>query len=217
MIRLSLLSVILFISYLEASTQEVIFLTNPSLEGQAQHSSVPAGWDNCGYEEESPPDVHPSGTFGVNMAAAKGETYVGMVARDNDTWECIGQLLISSFVPDTCYRIALKMGRSREYTSISRLTQKSVNYKEPCVLRLWGGYKYQDGFEMLAESEAVDHYEWKEYTLDFTPSKDYDYLYLEVYYSNSGLKPYCGHVLIDDLSPIVPCSLIKEGKTVRDF
>ncbi|MCG8329244.1 MAG: hypothetical protein MI974_16230 [Chitinophagales bacterium] len=195
--------------------QELIALTNPSLEDKARVSRVPHGWQNCGFEEESPPDTHPGGFFGVNKLAVHGNTYVGLVARDNDSWECIGQALESPLLKDSCYQLAFMAAQSDSLISGSREQKGLVNYINPCKIRLWAGFQHQDGYELLAETDPIEHQEWKEYILTFVATKNYNYLYVEVYYT--GITPYCGHVLIDHFSKIVPCNMLSSEKTIRDF
>ena len=70
-----------------------IELKNPSFEDQPAISQVPSGWTPCGFPEETPPDTHPGNAFGVKMPTNDGKTYLGMVVRDNDTWEGVTQPL----------------------------------------------------------------------------------------------------------------------------
>ena len=67
----------------------VIKLLNPSFEDIPRNSRAPMGWTNCGFPAETPPDVHPDpmNQFQVGMTPQNGSTYLGMVVRDNDTWE----------------------------------------------------------------------------------------------------------------------------------
>jgi len=217
MMKQSFLFMVLLLGSTVLSAQSIIELKNPSLEGQPQHSRLPKGWDDCGYSKQSPPDTQPSGDFGVYREAQEGNTYVGMVVRDNDTWECMGQTLKTPFRKNTCYQMSVLLGKSRYYLSMSLITNQMTNYSGSCVLRLWGGFQNKDGYEMLTETDPVHHFEWKEYVLEFTPPKDYDYLYIEAYYADQGGGPYCGNMLIDHFSPIVPCEMIGEGQSARDF
>ena len=68
---------------LNAQPAAPIILDNPSFEDAPAHYRTPKGWDNCGFEGESPPDVQPSGEFGVEKKAAHGRTCLGLVVRDN--------------------------------------------------------------------------------------------------------------------------------------
>ena len=79
---------------------EPIALTNPSFEGTAAEGSVngnlPNGWYDCGFPGETVPDIHPKegpGAFQVTREAFHGRTYIGMVVRENETWEMISQRL----------------------------------------------------------------------------------------------------------------------------
>ncbi len=62
---------------------EVIELANPSFEDTPSSSFTPKFWRNCGFAEESPPDIQP-GTMTVTQPAHDGKTYLGMVVRDNN-------------------------------------------------------------------------------------------------------------------------------------
>ena len=194
---------------LSAQPAVPIPLKNPSFEDAPHHSHTPKGWENCGFEGESPADVHPSGEFGVEKGAAHGKTYLGMVVRDNDTWECIGQPLPQPLRVDTCYRVDFLACRSPKYISLSRATNQQANYNTPVVIRIWGGYedKEKEGFEMLAESKPIANTDWEKFELFFTSGEPYDYLYLEAYFDQGRPIPYNGNVLVDELSAIVPCSL----------
>jgi len=200
-----------FLFNLSAQPATPIVLNNPSFEDTPGHSRTPKGWENCGFEDESPPDVHPTGEFGVTKEAAHGKTFLGLVVRDNDTWECAGQLLPQPLLADTCYQLSFLACQSKAFSSFSKAKQKPADYITPCVIRIWGGYtdKEKDGFEMLAETEPVANTDWEEYALSFTSTAPYDYLYLEAYFDQGRSHPYNGNVLVDDLSNIVPCLLGK--------
>jgi len=189
--------------------QDVIHLKNPSFEDAPRHSKAPRGWNSEGFLEESPSDIHPGGNFGVNSPARDGRTYVGMVVRDNETWECVGQRLEHPLRAYTCYLWSVALMRSPEYISISRTTNLRANFNKPCVLRVWGGKTKGKGMELLNETEPVDHEAWEEYKLLLEPSDTYDYIYLEAYYYYGGeeLLPYNGNLLVDHCSPIVPCNI----------
>ena len=49
------------------------------------------------------PDVHPGNYWEVNKPAFNGKTYVGMVVRNNDTWERISQMLEKPLIGGVCY------------------------------------------------------------------------------------------------------------------
>ena len=73
------------------SIGQPIFLKNPSFESLVgTHGFLPFGWDNLGEKGETPPDSQPN-CFGVTQKPAHGETYLGMVVRENGTTESVGQ------------------------------------------------------------------------------------------------------------------------------
>ncbi|HJW29839.1 MAG TPA: hypothetical protein VJ508_11440, partial [Saprospiraceae bacterium] len=93
-------------------SQEVIKLDNPSFEDipRAGTFSTPAikGWFDCGqanFPSETPPDIHPVATpaWEVSKEAYDGATFLGMVTRDNDSWESLSQALSSPILGGTCY------------------------------------------------------------------------------------------------------------------
>src|SRR5690625_7087198 len=72
-------NIVIFISFFVMILQtgwgqeQVISLTNPSFEDFPQHSVPPRGWTDCGFHDESPPDVQPSGAWGVFWPAMDGD------------------------------------------------------------------------------------------------------------------------------------------------
>jgi len=215
-IKLSALLISTLFFYHSINAQEVIYLKNPSFEDEARHSSTPIGWDDLGFMGESPPDTHPSGDFGVQMPALHGNTYLGMVVRDNDTWERVGQRLDQRLKAGVCYQLELAVARSGTFTSYSQLKKREASYTTPCKLRIYAGEDKQMD-QLLAETTLIEEESWEYRLLEFTPDKNYGYLTIEVFYDEPVLFPYNGNVLIDNLSPVVPCSLLEDGSLPGDF
>ena len=195
---------------------EPIQLTNPSFEGipqdGVQGGTLPTGWYDCGFAGETAPDVHPQpdgGNFMVTKPAYDGETYIGMVVRENDTWEMISQRLSSPLVGGKCYEFSIHLCRSELYRSPSRITNENVNYTNPAKLRIWAGNGYCNRAELLAESSAIINTRWLEYNFKFEPGKTYTHIVLEAFYRTPTPFPYNGNVLIDNASAIfpIPCNI----------
>jgi hypothetical protein len=184
--------------------QETISLKNPSFEDNPQPGQAPRGWDNIGFDLESPPDIQP-GLFNCNLEAYDGKSYVGMVVRDNKTWEAIGQPLRDGLLQkDSVYSFSLFLARSPFYRSISRTTMQPTNYDEAAVLRVWGIHRASGKAELLAETEPVNHTTWEQYEFTLKPLKtDYDEIDLEAYFARDAPLPYNGNLLMDHCSPIV--------------
>lgn len=210
-----LLCVSLFVSATELQSQfslDTIYLSNPSFEDRPQNSVPPKGWRDCGFRNETPPDVHPidppSQGWHVTMEPQHGETYMGMVVRDNDTWERVGQRVDGTLEKGKCYSFSIWLARSPVYVSPSHITRQITNYTTPTVLRIWGGNYDCDRAEMLGESPAVSNTTWREYFFQFNPGSNFDYIMLEAFYETPTLFPYNGNLLLDNASHIIriPCN-----------
>lgn len=200
--------------WLITAQADSIILTNPSFEGQPMASRTPYGWVDCGFKGETPPDIQPSGTFMVTREAFSGNTYLGMVVRDNDTWERVSQRLTTPIQAGTCYSFTIYLCRSGVYLSpdpsssalqgrdVPQLKPKS--YTQPAVLRIWGGSGYCSQRELLAETPTVENTNWKAYTLTFEPQQTHTYFELEAFYKTPTLLPYNGNLLLDNAGPLVP-------------
>ena len=226
-----LLSLLLICCSLTSFSQmRTIKLQNPSFEdtprkGMANISSVfkteskIKGWTDCGainFPRESAPDIHPADAWDVHGEAFDGKTYLGLVVRDNESWESVGQKLTNSdgaltpILIGKCYKLSMTVARSEEYMSGSRLKlqqkgnrSQNFNYTTPTVIRIWGGNGSCDKGELLATSATVENSEWETIELDFTPTVDSDFLTIEAFYKIPVLFSYNGHVLIDNLSDII--------------
>ena len=182
----------------------VIKLDNPSFEDYPQAGHQPSGWFDCGFAGETPPDVNPTGQFKVSKNAYHGSTYVGMVTRDNNTWEAIGQRLKTPLLKGVTYTFSIYLARSEIYMSQSRATGRDVNYITPATLRIWGGSGYCSKEEMIGETEPISAATWQKFNFKFTPKANHNYFMIEAFYKVPTLFPYNGNVLVDNASDIVP-------------
>jgi len=195
-------------AYQQAFSQDdIIRLQNPSFEDLPRAGKAPRGWYDCGFPGESPPDIQPDPTFDVNRAAYDGGTYVGMVVRDNDTWERISQRLSKPIKANQCYSFSLFLCRSQLYLSRSQLTKQVANYVTPSKIIIWGGNDHCGKLERLGESDLVTSYEWVRQNFKFEPRQTHTYILIEAFYKTPVLFPYNGNVLMDNASPIspIPC------------
>lgn len=193
---------------------EVIQLNNGSFEdtprsGGEKNVDI-KGWYDCGvlrFSNETAPDIHPGGFWKNEIKPIDGKTYLGLVVRDNDSYEGVAQRLSSPLVAGKCYTFSVNLAKSPQYLSKSRLTSQEQNYTRPAVLRIWGGTSFCMDRELLAESPPVDNNQWKEYEFTIKPRADYRYILVEAYYKVPVILPYNGHVLVDKLTDItmIPC------------
>ena len=185
-----------------------IVLNNAGFEDIPKLSKAPRGWYDCGAASESPPDIHPidDSAFGVDKAAREGTTYLGLVVRDNNTVEAIGQRLKTPLKAQECYEFKIALCQSSTYISQSPTSGEKVNFDRPVTFRLWGGNNYCEKKEMLVKAGAIKNTNWQTYILRFTPTEGFTYLMIEAFYSTPKGTPYNGNLLLDQLSTIGPCT-----------
>lgn len=189
-----------------------IALQNPSFEDLPKSGQTPKGWYDCGPSAESPPDVQP-GHFSVTKAPSNGESYMGLVVRDNETWEGVSQRLSRPLEVNQCYDFSMDIARSELYLSLSRTTGEQTNYAVPAVLKIWGGMGYCDKKELLAQSSVITNTRWLTYNFRLAPKKgSYTYIIFEAYYKTPIMFPTNGNVLLDNTSVIRPVPCDKEKK-----
>ncbi|MEL6718428.1 MAG: hypothetical protein AAFP82_06915, partial [Bacteroidota bacterium] len=208
MTRIFLFSATILLAF-SLPAQRTITLNNPSFEDFPRHSHTPRGWYDCGFPDESPPDIHPEmsgGQFSVDQNAQHQKTYLGMVVRDNETWESVAQRLNVPLQQGQCYDFSIHIARSMFYKSLSRVTNEEANYATPCKLRIWAGNGYCDRAQLLGESDKIINSRWLKKNFRFKPKADYYYILFEVYFETPVLFPYNGNILLDNASDIVPVS-----------
>lgn len=186
---------------------DTIYLYNASFEDFPQASTPPRGWRNCGWASESPPDTHPAGFFEVVKPAYDGNTYLGMVVRDNETWESVSQRMSSAMEAGKCYEFSIMLARSELYVSVSQASGQDANYTTPVKLKIYGGFSQCGREEVLGETKEVVNHRWVEYRFKFEPTQNFTHLTFESFYKTPTLFPYNGNILLDKASSIVlvPC------------
>jgi outer membrane protein OmpA-like peptidoglycan-associated protein len=189
-----------------------IFLRNPSFEDMPRNSEPPLGWTNCGFPGETPPDIHPDPKFefSVSKKPFDQNTYLGMVTRENETYESVGQQLGEPMVGGQCYEFRIHLARSEVYLSRSRITGAPSNYNTPIKLVIYGGYSICDRGQEIGSSPVVSNYDWQEFRIKLKPGEDYTHIILEASYKKPVMFPYNGNLLLDNVRPIVPIDCDKD-------
>lgn len=177
----------------QTQAQEVLLvLNNASFEGYPHDAITPDGWESCGYD--STPDILP-GPWGVYQKPTDGNTFMGLISREDNTWEMITQELAEPLNSEKCYKFSVSLSRSPAY----------AGYNQPLRLRIWGGNSPCERKQLLANSPTIDHFEWSEYTFMFSPTENYKYILIECYYKEPTMIPYRGNLLIDGMTPFIEC------------
>lgn len=186
------LTAAIILLFFAAYSKGQIYLINPSFEGEPQDATVPAGWLPC--EPGTTPDILP-GVWGVYQEASHGNTFVGLITRENGTWESIGQRLKSPVEPGQCHSFTMELAHSKTY----------AGYNKPLKLRVWGGTAKCGKDQLLFESPLIEHREWKRYKVEFSGKKEINYIVIEAFYQE-GEFSHRGNILIDNISPIKKCA-----------
>ncbi|MCG8332571.1 MAG: hypothetical protein MI974_33105 [Chitinophagales bacterium] len=170
---------------------QVIQINNASFEGTPQDATVPAGWFPC--ERGTTPDILP-GFWGVYQEASEGDTYVGLITREDGTWESIGQRLSQALVAKECYAFTLDIAHSKTYAT----------YNQPLKVRIWAGTTRCERSQLLLETDFIENTDWEKYEVDFTAKGAYHYIIIEAYYKDGNFSRR-GNILIDNISSIKKC------------
>lgn len=165
------------------SLQAQIF-QNPSLEGKPGYGVVPASWEtdqtDCGGF--STPDIQP-GFWGTTLKPHHGNSYIGMVARENQTAEGIYQRLTTPLKTKNCYSFIIHLAKAPEYEM----------HPNPAVLEIWGGNTKCERRQLLWSSPSIGHAKWQPYDVSFVADGDWQNITFLV-------KGNASNILIDDIS-----------------
>lgn len=184
---------ILWTNNISAQNTKYIELINPSFEGIPHDATNPSGWESCGID--SSPDILP-GPWGVYQKPTQGKTYIGLITREDKTWETIEQKLNKQLKKNKCYKFKVDLAHSPTY----------AGYSKPTILRVWVGKTSCSKVKLIAESPTINHYEWKTYEFLFsTENENYNYIIIEAYYKKPSLYFYRGNLLIDNFTKIEAC------------
>jgi hypothetical protein len=188
-----ILGLALLLCCTQASAQfKPIALNNPSFDGEPHDAVTPKSWTACGLD--SSPDILP-GPWGVYQKPTHGNTFIGLITREDNTWEALGQKMPKPFKKERCYKFKVDLASSPAY----------AGYSKPTCFRVWAGNSACDRAQLIAISPTVDHYEWKTYDFLFSPKEDYKYIIIECYYKQPSLNYYKGNLLIDNVSEFEMC------------
>ncbi|MEY4927272.1 MAG: hypothetical protein RI894_1708 [Bacteroidota bacterium] len=180
----------------------VIPVKNASFEDFPQPSHVPNLWHDCGMLGESPPDILPHPAFQVSTKPQQGNSYIGLVTRDNETYEGVSQKLGKALEKDHCYDFSIWAARSKNYVSVSKTSGNLENFNKAIKFIIWGGNSDCDKRENLFESKAIDNTNWELIAMKLKPKGTYAYIFIEAYYVRK-MVPYNGNILLDNASAIV--------------
>ncbi|NNE27013.1 MAG: hypothetical protein HKN09_09240 [Saprospiraceae bacterium] len=166
-------------------------INNASFEGLHSDATMPYGWFSV--DEGTTPDILPE-IWGVYNEPMDGESFVGLITRQDGTNESIGQRLASPLKKNTCYTLGLGLAHSDTYTG----------YNKPLYLRIWISNKHRQKQQLIFKSPLIESLDWQYFNFEFTPENEMQYIILEAFISEE--RPfYKGNILIDNMSFIQIC------------
>ena len=155
-------------------------------------ATMPVGWFDC--TDYTTPDILP-GPWGVYEEASEGDTFIGLITREDGSWESIGQRLSGTLKKEECYTFSLDLAHSNTY----------AGYDDPIHLRIWGGQRKCDETQLIFTSPLIESNDWSTYTVTFFADKNLHYLRLDAYHEENAFSPR-GNILIDNISAIKKCA-----------
>jgi hypothetical protein len=169
-------------------------------EAGTRFTEIP-GWIDCGDNTETAPDVHSelSDFHGVKHSAAHGFNFLMMVTRDNDTQEMLCAPLPNEMEKDSNYILSVELAKPATCISRSKKLEIEMEYNQGVILRIFGGNKACEVYQLLAESPVINDVDWNEHQFLLMPQRNYDYLFLQAYYDGEAQEPYNGSILLDNV------------------
>lgn len=172
--------------------QAQIGLLNPSMEDTPSDATVPQGWSACAAL--TTPDILP-GYWGVYQDAQEGDTYVGIITRENGSYESFGQRLSAPLLEGSCYQFNLWLAHASVY----------AGHGKPIKLQIYISDDLCGEDQLIWQSPLIEHEEWKSYSIQFTPMKKAQYIILKAFIKD-GKFSHKGNILIDNMSRITRCN-----------
>ena len=166
---------------------EQLQVINPSFEGPPGAHITPAPWSTCNIT----PDTQP-GSWGVNLPASEGNTYVGFVQGGPAWLEGASQALSGNMIAGVEYTFTIDL-------AITNANQGGI-IPAPAQLVIYGANALCQRTELLWTSPVINNLGWVTYTVTFTPTQNFSH----IYFSISGDSPAMSYILLDNITPIVP-------------
>ena len=198
----------------DKSFEEYIYVPNSRVSYQTEESwgKVENAWKDCGlyyFPNVSPPEDFTSGSekFGVLENASHGNKFISMVTRADTTWEIISQKLDVNLKKDSCYKFSFDSvfeKNFRSYTNQGENNSRIMSFfNNPISLKISLSNSKCDPEEIIYISEAITNRNWKNFTVEFKPTDNYEYIILEAYYHEVINN---GNLLLDNFSDIYSTS-----------
>ncbi|HEY1201965.1 MAG TPA: carbohydrate binding domain-containing protein, partial [Niastella sp.] len=167
----SLPLIIFFSLFSKAYAQQVIPLTNPSLEGPPGINTVPAPW----YIMDGTPDTEINDNNALPLPASNGNNYVRIVCSMSGAEEFACEL-VQQLDSGKTYEVSFDL-------AMENSARFPVTYAS---FQIYGNKSLKEKGEVLWQSGVFSHKTWKRYTATFKPLKNYKSLTFSPYLQTLG-------------------------------
>lgn len=186
------------------------FLSNTSFEtktiGQStnKNKTIMLAWNDCGIylqSKESPFDIHPksTGAWANNQfSPSDGESYIGLVARENGTRESISQPLLKKLDIDKTYSFNIDITSLDKNFANHRSQNPEFLFDQNLEIQIWLSTDpcKQD---QLIYSKKIDYRnEWKTHHVSFKPNKTHTHLMITCN-PIGHFEKVLGNIMIDNI------------------
>ncbi|HRI59484.1 MAG TPA: hypothetical protein PK228_07165 [Saprospiraceae bacterium] len=199
------------------SDPNTINLQNPSFD--ISYFGSPVAWgiyiiDNertratSGFDRSTGNGIRLPLNYGVsdlNVKPSDGTNFASLIANEAGIFAGFSQTMIGgSLQAGTTYVWSVDLAFAKKYREVLPDGYRGVHYKNPLRLRVWGGTATNLRQELLAQTGAVTHHQWKRYDFTLAPEEgNYNSIFLEATYISDVGQPYNGNLLLDNCSAIV--------------
>lgn len=165
-------------------------------------ATIPPGWYAC--KDMSTPDTHGTGTlvYNINGLPSHGSTFIGLVTRgliaapSDGLTEAIGTSLKEPLRKGQCYKITLALSSARDMVHDDGWGS-IFHYDQPVSLNVYGGSSPCSMEFNLTKWVSIAHGDWKDYSINLTPTSDIISLVFEADYP--GTTKTLGNILLDNI------------------
>lgn len=197
--------------------QDTILINNKSfenivfteLQGRNKiYNATLKDWKDGGFSGESPVNVHTENDdlFSVNHSPVSGKYFIGMVTREDGSFEMIYQPLTQPLIKDTKYFFSVFIATSPTLVSGLKKEKKLRLFTNGALLKVLGVDSSTKESETLAQSSIINHEHWIKYDFRLMPNSNYDMIALMIDFpldENNEMIIGNGNILIDHCSDII--------------
>ena len=183
------------------------YIINPSFEMKPHAGGSRASydyflsWDNCNrMYAHSPFDVHAANTnyWEVRADPSDGNTFIGMVTREDGSTESISQKLLNPLQMDSCYMFTIDVMVTEKYKSHVSTRAFLQNFTNPVSLKIFLANTSCEKETLIYTSRPITSKDWETLEITFTADDDFEYIIFAVDHLLSK-EPKNGHVLLDNI------------------